>query len=295
MNRSSLRKAAEATTVTAREVRQPEPFKLGRDGLLFLIFPAMLVLTAMEVLLSGRDLTQLFLTLQAEMHAIEVAARPALLAWVQRGVSLMLLAASLERIVSHFLQRKPVPAPMLTWTFLFYWLTTVASPAVFSGHPRISHEYLYPLALGLACTLAGPMDRERIFAVSRNALFLFMLAGLALIPVWPSLVLDTSYTQGFLPGVPRFGGLATHPVGMGMLAQTALVILWARPTRHRWINAGLLGAGPGRAVPGAVEDGLAVLPAQRHLPAGGAARARRRAPRRRPARAVPSASACAWP
>lgn len=238
MKRNPPRRPAEATTVTARELHQAEPFRLGRDGLLFLIFPAMLVLTAMEVLLSGRDLTQLFLALQAQTQAIEEASRPALLAWVQRGVSLLLLAASLERIVSHFLQRKPVPAPMLAWTFLFYWLTTVASPAVFSNHPGLSHEYLYPLALGLACTLAGPMDRERIFAVTRNAAFIFILAGLALIPVWPTLVLDTSYSQGLLPGVPRFGGLSTHPVGMGMLAQTALVILWARPTGQRWTNLG---------------------------------------------------------
>jgi O-antigen ligase len=158
------------------------------------------------------------------------------LAWVQRGVSLLLVAAALERIVSHFLQRKPVPSPMLTWTFLFYWLTTVATPAVFGAEPRISHEYAYPLLLGLACTFAGPMDLERIFATTRNALFLYMLASVLLVPVLPSMMLDTGYTQGLIPGLPRFGGLASHPVMLGMLAQTALVILWARPMRRGWLN-----------------------------------------------------------
>lgn len=245
INRKSVRRpgAAGATTVTAREA--PARFKPGRDGLLWLVFPAMLVLVAMEALLSGRDLTQAFLALQREMQSLVESSRHPLLAWVQRGVSLMLIAVCLERMVSHVLQRKPVPAPMLTWTFLFYWLTTVASPAVFSPHPSLSHEYLYPLLLGLACSLAGPGDRERIFAVTRNALFVFLLASAALIPVLPSLVLDTSYTQGLLPGVPRFGGLSTHPVGMGMLAQTALVILWARPFRRGWLNLACWGLGLG--------------------------------------------------
>ncbi|WBY01282.1 O-antigen ligase family protein [Ramlibacter tataouinensis] len=247
MNRKTVRRpgAAEATTVTARETARPEPFKLGRDGLVWLVFPALLVLSAMEVLLSGRDLTQSFLALQREVQSLVESTRHPLLAWVQRGVSLMLIAVCLERMVSHVVQRKPVPAPMLTWTFLFFWLTTVAAPAVFSSHPSLSHEYLYPLLLGLACSLAGPGDRERIFAVTRNALFVFLLASAALIPVMPSLVLDTSYTQGLIPGLPRFGGLATHAVGMGMLAQTALVILWARPLKHGWLNAACWGLGLG--------------------------------------------------
>ncbi len=249
MKRQPVRRTAkadvdDATIVSTREARR-EPFDFGRDGLLWLVFPAMLALTALEVLLSGRDLTQSFLMLQKEVHAIVEAGRHPVLVWVQRGVSLMLLAVTLERIASHFLRRKPVPAPMLAWTFLFFWLTTVAAPAVFGSHPSLSHEYLYPLLLGLACSLAGPADRERIFAVTRNSLFIYLLASAALIPVWPSLVLDTSYTQGLMPGVPRFGGLSTHPVGLGMAAQTALVILWARPCQRRWLNAACWGLGLG--------------------------------------------------
>jgi O-antigen ligase len=36
--------------------------------------------------------------------------------------------------------------------------------------------------------------------------------------------------------MPRFGGLAPHPVAMGMFAQTALLLIWARPYGSRWIN-----------------------------------------------------------
>lgn len=235
-----MKRATDATTVDSREARsqrQAQGFKLRRDGLLFLIFPAMLALTALDVLLSGRDLTELFLTLQRETQALEQSARHPVLAWVQRGVSLLLVAAALERIVSHVMQRKPVPSAMLTWTFLFFWLTTVAVPAVFGVQQRISHEYLYPLLLGLACTLSGPDERERIFSATRAALFLYLLAGVVVAPVNPSLVLDTGYTQGLIPGLPRFGGLASHPVMLGMLSHIALIILWARPFQRKWLNA----------------------------------------------------------
>jgi O-antigen ligase len=176
---------------------------------------------------------------------VGAAVRHPVMAWAQRGVSLLLIAVTLERIVSHFAQRKPVPSPILTWSFLLFWTTTVAITAVLATNPRISHEYLYPLLLGLACTLSGPSDRDRIVAAMRNGVFLFMLASVMLIAVNPALVLDSSYTQGLIAGLPRFGGLTAHPVMMGMLAQTALVILWVRPFRRKWLTffAWLLGLG----------------------------------------------------
>jgi O-antigen ligase len=245
----SMNRAREATTVKARRTtptrNAAQGWKPRRDGLLFLLFPLMLVLTGLEVLLSGRDLTQSFLMLERETQALEAAVRHPAVVWVQRGVSLLLLMVCFERIVSHFMQRKPVPSPMLTSSFLLYWITTVAVTALMAPHPRISHEYLYPLMLGLACSLCGPLDRDRILASVRNALYVFMLAGVVLVFVNPSLVLDTSYTQGLIPGLPRFGGLTPHPVMMGMLAEIALVMLWVRPFRRGWLNlaAWMLGLG----------------------------------------------------
>jgi O-antigen ligase len=57
-----------------------------------------------------------------------------------------------------------------------------------------------------------------------------------LIPLRPTLVLDTNYAGGLLPGVPRLAGLAAHPVGLGMLAQLALLCLYAQPLSQRWLN-----------------------------------------------------------
>ena len=234
-----MNRAHDATTVKSRKVRGREAadhWKARRDGLLFLIFPAMLVLTGLEVLLSGRNLTEAFLMLEKETQALEQAARHPAIAWLQRGVSLLLLAVCFERIVSHFANRRPFPSPALTSSFILYWATRVAITAVAAPHPRISHEYLYPLVLGIACSLSGPLDRDRIVATVRNSLFIFMLAGAVLIPVNPGLVLDNSYTQGLISGLPRFGGLTTHPVMMGMLAQIALVLLWVRPFRRGSLN-----------------------------------------------------------
>jgi O-antigen ligase len=73
----------------------------------------------------------------------------------------------------------------------------------------------------------------------------FLLAGAVLVPLAPAMVLDTSYTQGLIPGLPRFGGLASHPVMLGMLSQIALVLLWVHPMRRGWLNAACWGLGLG--------------------------------------------------
>lgn len=210
--------------------------KKGGFDILHWVFPAILLLAAIGVLTSGRDLNDAYLLLEKEVEGVLDASRGPILVWLQRGVSVLLIAASLERIASHFMQRRPVPSPALTWAFLFFWLATVALPAAFGARPMISHEFAYSLLFGLAVTLSGPKEMERILDASRTGLFLYMLAGVALVPVAPALVLDTSYSQGLLPGVPRFGGVASHPVMLGMLTQTALLLLWARPFERRWVN-----------------------------------------------------------
>jgi len=201
-------------------------------GILHWVFPAMLAVVALTALLSGRDLSQNFNEL-ASGGSIQHPAIP----WAQRLVSLILVAASAERIINHFTLRKRMPSALLTAAFVSYWLCTVAASALFGTHRQIAHEYLYPLVFGLAALLTSVSEREKILGASRSAFFLFMLVGVALIPLMPSLVMDASYTQGLIPGLPRFGGLAPHPVAMGMFAVTALLCLWCRPFSRRWLNA----------------------------------------------------------
>ncbi|HSV46609.1 MAG TPA: O-antigen ligase family protein, partial [Ramlibacter sp.] len=136
----------------------------------------------------------------------------------------------------HVLARKPLPSPLLVLTFTAYWLGTVAAPALFGTHPNLSHDYLYTLAIGLAALLIGTGEIDDVLDTARDALLLFILAGLAMVPLQPAMVMDTSYSQGLIAGLPRFGGLATHPVSMGMLAQIALLLLWARPIESKLLN-----------------------------------------------------------
>lgn len=224
-----------------RPTRQPAV----SSGFLYWMFPAMLVVGGLGVLLSNRDLTQAFQHLEESAQSIVDPVQNPIVVWVQRAVSLLLVAGALERLASHFGQRRPLPSIALTGGYLVFWFTTVLTPGLLGAHPVLTHEYVYSLLFGLAITMTIPEDRERILRVARDGLFVFMLAGLVLLPFNPTLVLDSSYAQGLLPGVPRFGGLAAHPVMMGMLCQSALLLLWARPYERRWLTvcAWLLGLG----------------------------------------------------
>jgi O-antigen ligase len=214
---------------------------LRAEGYMNWVLPLMLAFAATDVLLSGRDLSQVY----AELAGTVQGGHHPAMAWVQRATSLVLLLISIERIAHHLAQDRPVPSAPLMWAYVAYWIGAVAAPSLLGAHPLVSHEYAYALVIGIAGLLVTTQEIGRIVDTTRDALFLLMLASVALVPFWPTLVLDASYTQGLLPGVPRLGGLAPHPVAMGMFAQTALLLLWARPYRHRWLTVlmWLLGVG----------------------------------------------------
>lgn len=204
--------------------------RIGYDqGLLHWMLPLMLALIAVSTLLSGRDFS-------LPWSDSDVVLRHPAVAWMQRGVSLLLLLIAGERIARHLVSGKPMPAPVLTLAFIAFWAASVLAPALFGAHPRISHEYAYALLIVVAALLAGQAEREHVVEAARDALLLFLLAGVAVAAVAPSLALDTQYRRGLLPGVPRFAGLAPHAVTLGMLAQTFLLCLWARPYRKPALN-----------------------------------------------------------
>jgi O-antigen ligase len=201
-------------------------------GYLPLILPLMLGLAAVTVLLSGRDLARMFQDL-AMGGGMEI--HPAV-AWLQRAVSIVLLLIAGERLLNHAVMRRPIPSPWLLWAFVVYWLGTVAAPSFLGAHRQVSHEYAYTLVIGLAGLVATDREGDRVVDAARTALFLFIVASFAMAAVNPGMVLDFKYTQGLLPGVPRFGGLASHPVAMGMFAQTFLLCLWVHPFRRKWLT-----------------------------------------------------------
>ena len=212
-------------------------FTSRRDhGYMHLAFYAILLIVALTNFFSGRDLTTTALSFKEPEEVI----RNPLMVLAQPLVSLFLLTIAGERIITHWLQRQKdtrgfMPT-VLMMTFILYWSCTVAAPALWGAHPAVSYYYIYPLVIGAAALLVNATERDLAFVAARNALLLFMGAGLLLIPFATSRVLDISYMQGLLPGVPRFAGLAPHGVSMGMLAQLALLCLLAYPFRRAWLN-----------------------------------------------------------
>jgi O-antigen ligase len=205
---------------------------IRENGYFNWVLPLMVAFAAVDVLLSGRDLSMVF----AELAGMAQANRSPIMPWLQRALSVVLLLVSLERIAHHFSTNRRVPSVALAAAYVTYWACTVAAPSLLGAHPLVSHEYAYALVIGFAALLVTTQEIGKIVDTARNGLFLIMLISVVLIPIWPTLVLDESYTQGLMPGVPRLGGVAPHPVALGMFAQLGLLLLWARPYQARWLN-----------------------------------------------------------
>lgn len=211
------------------------------QGYMHLIFYALLLAAALSSLLSGRDFAGAGMSFAqsaaTERHPIMKLAQPL--------ISLLILTVAGERIVTHWLKRDKSAPALLLVTFLLFWTGTVAAPALMGAHPYLAHDYVYPLVMGIAALLVSGTERDLAFRAARNALVLFVAAGLLLIPLKASLVLDPSYTQGLIPGVPRLAGLASHSVTLGLLSQLGLLCLMAFPYRNSWLNRLAWGIGLG--------------------------------------------------
>jgi O-antigen ligase len=199
------------------------------------VFYAIIFISALMVIVSGRDLTSFFV--EDELPDFSVARDP-LIALLQPLVSLLILTVSGERIITRWLRRKSLPPPpgILLAAFALLWMGTVALPSLFSAHPLVSHDYAYPLVIGIAAVLATSIERDRAIQAVRDSMLVFIVAGLVFIPLQPTLVLDNVYGQGLIPGLPRFAGLSAHAVGMGLMSQLTLLCLQASPYQHVWFN-----------------------------------------------------------
>lgn len=203
-------------------------------GYLHLIFYAMVVMVALSTILSGRDLSLVSLNFEEA----PVTLRHPVMRWLQPLLSLLMLTVAGERILSYwFNKEKNSHAPLaLLLSYIIFWLGTVISPALLGAHPAISHDYLYPLVIGVAAILVTGVERDVAFKAARDILFLFMTAGVLLIPFKTGMVLETTYSQGLLPGVPRLAGLAAHAVSLAILAQLGLICLLTLPFERKWLN-----------------------------------------------------------
>jgi O-antigen ligase len=204
------------------------------QGYFHLVFYAILLAVAIATFVGDRNLAVIA---SSEVEA-PMAPRHPLVDLAQPLLSLLILTVAGERILTHWLRRDgTVHTPhFLLFVFIAFWVGTVAAPSLLGAHPQFSHEFVYPAVIVGAAVLASRIERDRAIAATRNALFLLMLGGLAMVFFQPSKVLDTTYISGLLPGVPRFAGLAPHAVAMGLLTQLALLCLLTIPFQSVWVN-----------------------------------------------------------
>jgi O-antigen ligase len=105
-----------------------------------------------------------------------------------------------------------------------------------SAHPYFQHYYIYPLIIGFAALMTSDSERDAFVTVTRNALLIFFTVGYLFLLVKPNLAADFSYSQGLIPGLPRFAGLAPHSIVLAGLTQIAMLTLMLQPFTDRRHN-----------------------------------------------------------
>lgn len=182
-------------------------------GFLHLIPYCMLLVIAGDVLFSGRVVNDESFILQNELTRSPISG------WMIRICTVLMITASLERIVNFITVNKhPFGRhPLLMVSFITFWLGSVGFNAFFSAHPSFSHEYVYSLVIGIGLLTLSRDEINLLLISLRNAFFLFLIASFLLVFINPLMVMQTTYIQGYIPGLPRMAGLAPHAVTFGVL------------------------------------------------------------------------------
>ncbi|NMM14079.1 MAG: polymerase [Rhodoferax sp.] len=203
------------------------------DGLLHYYFYAVLFSNCLAIFLSTRSFAEAGETIQEGLTTNPLAA------WAIRLTSLFALLASADLITRYLGPSRRIGGirAFLAIVFGFFWVTNIVVPALFSPHTMpFQLNWFYSLVLGMGMIFMVASGATLSIRHCRNAIFLFCAASLLLIPIRPDLVMQSDYTQGYLPGIPRFAGLAPHAIVMGMNAALGLWCLMAYPMASRTLN-----------------------------------------------------------
>jgi O-antigen ligase len=202
------------------------------DGLLVYILLPLIVVIALDPILSGRNLS-------FDVSALVAAgeSRSAVVKWLQRLTSLYLLAAAVERVAYKLFKggRTAGHGPLMI-AFAVCWIGNVALPCAFGDRPVFTHEYMYWFVIGLGLLATSATGAETAIRVARNALAVFSALGLIILVVKSSMVLQP-YVGGLFKFFPwRYSGLAVGPNQMGPFALLLMICLACFPFERRWLN-----------------------------------------------------------
>lgn len=210
---------------------------LRKQGFISYFVPVVLFLGAVQTALASRDLS-----IPPEQNLVDPPIPAAFLLLGRLG-SLFVLMASTERLVSFAVggnagdRNERTVSPVLLFSLLAMWMATVLSPALLGSVPGFSHQFIYPGLLGCAALTVSQREAVRSIELARNATLLFLLASVLVVPLLPfEHTIESPYLDGFLPGLPRFHGLASHAVTLGMLALLAVLLLATHPFRRRLLG-----------------------------------------------------------
>lgn len=208
------------------------------DGWAHLIPSGLIFTVGVQIAMSGRDMS---MGLEAAAMSLAGSSMPGFAQWITRLVSISCVALAVERIANAAIglsagRKVQFGPPGLLIFFVIFWIGGTLFPTTVAPNGGFSHDMVYPLLFGIAYHLVAANSIERIIKTTRDGLVWLTLSGLGALLVTPHLVLDTNYSQGFIPGLPRFSGLTPHPVVCGMLTQITLFFVACFPYRRRWVN-----------------------------------------------------------
>ncbi len=208
---------------------------LSKDGILKYVFYALILGNAFAIFLSPRDFAE------SGQYFENAIGTNFFAQWTIRLTSILLMLAAVERIL-YFLRQNTLDFTRLIFAFiiLYAWLTSFAIPAYVTGNANIQINHFYSLVFGIGIALSLQKDKGVIILHTRNALVLFVILSLLTILIKPNHVLDLSYSQGYIPGLPRFFGLSGHATTMGLLSALAFWFLIAYPLKNQRNNIMLL-------------------------------------------------------
>lgn len=191
-----------------------------KDGLYPYVIYVLLISSALSIFLVDRDFTSEFGQYVGDRSGIQSTIG----GWIRRLASFFIMVAALERFL-YFFRQPYIPAQRFNFllVILVVWIAVFAIPYFYTAGHGFSVSYFYAFALAVAIILSLQKDREAILLNARNAFVVFVGMSLVAIFIKPNLVLDFSYGQGLVAGLPRFFGLSPHAGVMGI---TTVIAIW---------------------------------------------------------------------
>lgn len=202
------------------------------NGLMPYVFYPVLLIVAVTILLSGRNLY-----LMSDFAQIILVKHP-IATWISRLTSVSLLIVASERILRRFFISAPKENALkpLIIAFFFYCFSNVFTSALVAEHASFSHDYFYMALAGVAALFASKRDGDVAIISARNALLIFLVVSALCILVKPEIVLSRDY-HGYIPGLRyRYAGLSNHANALGPLVVVFLMCLWVRPFKRTWLT-----------------------------------------------------------